>query len=155
MHALQIREAAAGDEIAIQQVVFTVLAEYGLKPDPEQTDTDLRDITASYHARGGCFLVVLSPTNRIVGCGGLYPLDSEEAEIRKMYLLAEARGHGNGRRILDELIARAQARGFKRIVLETASVLKEALALYARYGFVPMHREHLASRCDQAYVLTF
>jgi hypothetical protein len=37
--------------------------------------------------------------------------------------------------------------------LETASVLTEAIALYRRFGFSPAPRKHLASRCDQAWVL--
>jgi putative acetyltransferase len=39
------------------------------------------------------------------------------------------------------------------MVLETASVLKEAVALYRRYGFQPYQAEHVASRCDQTYAL--
>lgn len=152
MEELSVREAIAGDEIPIQELVSTVLAEYGLNSDPKDTDSDLRDIRNSYQDRGGDFLVVLTHGGRIVGCGGLYPIDSATAEIRKMYLRIEARGQGMGRKILDELVGRARRRGFERVVLETASVLKEAISLYTSYGFQPTHREHLASRCDQAYV---
>jgi len=49
--------------------------------------------------------------------------------------------------------ARAKEIGFRRIVLETASVLKEATALYRRYGFQPYQAPHLSQRCDGAYVL--
>ncbi|MCR4296573.1 MAG: GNAT family N-acetyltransferase, partial [Elusimicrobia bacterium] len=78
---------------------------------------------------------------------------NEEAEVRKMYLLPETRGHGYGRELLRSLIDFARQAGFKRVVLETASVLKEAISLYRSFGFTPVQREHLASRCDQAYVL--
>lgn len=44
--------------------------------------------------------------------------------------------------------------GFKRVTLETASVLKEAIALYKRYGFVPCQSHHLSPRCNLAYLLT-
>ena len=37
--------------------------------------------------------------------------------------------------------------------LETASVLKEAIALYAGAGFRPIRRPLLASRCDQIFAL--
>lgn len=150
---LHLREAAAGDEPAIRAVVFAVLREYGLQPDPADTDSDLRDVVSSYTKRGGCFRVLCSPANEIVGCGGLYPLDAQEAEIRKMYLLPRARGRGFGRALLHDLVERARAQGFRRVVLETASVLREAIGLYRRHGFEPLCRDHLASRCDQAYVL--
>ena len=153
MSELRFRDATRGDEPAIRSVVVAVLHEYGLAPDPANTDADLLDVTSSYTARGGVFRVLVSSTDEIVGCGGLYPLEREEAEIRKMYLLPETRGRGLGRRLLRDLIAGARERGFKRVILETASVLEDAIALYRAHGFVPVRRDHLASRCDQAYVL--
>jgi putative acetyltransferase len=153
MAAFKLRDAAAGDDASIRAVVFTVLEEYGLRPDPGVTDADLEDVASSYVARGGCFRVIVSEANDIVGCGGLYPIGAEEAEIRKMYLLKDARGVGLGRQLLLELVEAARERGFKRVVVETASELREAIALYKRNGFVLLRREHLPSRCDQAYVL--
>jgi putative acetyltransferase len=148
-----LREAVAADGPAIRAVVYTVLREYGLAPDPAGTDADLHDVVASYFGRGGCFLVVVAANARIVGCGGLYPLDARDAEIRKMYLLKEARGRGIGRTLLTDLLEAARQRGFERIIVETASVLEDAIALYRKNGFVPFERAHLANRCDQAYVL--
>lgn len=149
----EFREATAGDGPAIRAVVFSVLDEYGLRPDTAGTDRDLEDIASSYVARGGCFQVVVAKTGEVVGCGGLYPLDAGDAEIRKMYLLPVARGLGLGRALLKFLILAARERGFERVLVETASVLKEAISLYRANGFVPVTREHLARRCDQAYVL--
>jgi putative acetyltransferase len=153
MGDFRFRAAAPGDHPAIRAVVCAVLAEYGLALDPADTDADLQDVISSYAGRGGSFRVLVSPAGEIVGCGGLYPLDERQAEIRKMYLLPEARGRGLGRRLLQELVEEARAGGFERVVLETASVLKEAISLYRSFGFVPLERAHLASRCDQAYVL--
>ena len=55
--------------------------------------------------------------------------------------------------MLDDALANARQRGFVRVALETASVLKEAIALYEGYGFVPCQPDHLSPRCDQAYLL--
>ncbi|HEX7235581.1 MAG TPA: GNAT family N-acetyltransferase [Gammaproteobacteria bacterium] len=151
---LRFREAAAGDGAAIRAVVVAVMAEYGLSSDLEGNDADLRDVVGSYAGRGGSFRVVTSAEGDIVGCGGLYPIDEREAEIRRMYLLPSARGLGVGRTLLEELIAFAEQRRFERVVLETASVLKEAISLYCKRGFVPVARRGLALRqCDQAYAL--
>jgi len=154
MSSFHFRDAASSDGPAIRGVVFTVLEEYGLSPDPGTTDADLQDVISSYTARGGCFRVLVSPRHEIVGCGGLYPLAEDEAEIRKMYFLKEARGRGLGRRLLLDLIDAARERGFRRVVVETASVLEDAIALYRQNGFVPLERAHLPRRCDQAYVLS-
>jgi putative acetyltransferase len=148
----RFRDAIAGDEPAIRALVFGVLAEYGLAPDRDDTDRDLDDLSAAYASRGGCFRVVYDAT-RIVGCGGLYRVDAEEAEIRKMYLLPEARGRGLGRKMLLELLETARQRGVARVVAETASVLRDAIALYVENGFVPLDRRPAACRCDLTYVL--
>jgi hypothetical protein len=42
----------------VAELVFGVLAEYGLEPDPETTDADLQDIEANYLQRGGLFEVI-------------------------------------------------------------------------------------------------
>lgn len=153
MRSPVIRDFRRGDNAEVRRIVASVLREYGLSPDCGGTDADLTDIQASYVNRGGVFLTVLDSDGALIGCGGLYPLDNGEAEIRKMYLLPGARRQGLGRRLLRELIEAARSRGFSRIVLETASVLKEAIALYESFGFEKTQREHLADRCDQAFAL--
>ena len=47
-----------------------------------------------------------------------------------MYLHKSQRGRGLGKFLLDSALAQARELGFTRVTLETASVLKEAIALY-------------------------
>jgi putative acetyltransferase len=148
-----LREARNSDQEAIRELVYSVLAEYGLAPDPGGTDADLADLEGNYWKSGGVFHVVLSPEGSIVGCGGLFRLSSVAAELRKMYLLPAARGRGIGAGLLRRLLADARRLGYQRVVLETASVLTEAIELYRRAGFSPVSRDHLSSRCDQAWEL--
>ncbi|GAF77904.1 unnamed protein product [marine sediment metagenome] len=151
---LIVRDASNADQAAIREVVYSVLAEYGLAPDPGGTDADLADLENSYWRNDGVFHVVLSPEGSIVGCGGLFRLSAVEAELRKMYLLPDARGRGLGRRLLNRLIADARRLGYQHVVLETASVLTEAIELYRSADFSPVSRDHLSSRCDQAWRLS-
>lgn len=153
MGEFRVREAAAGDEPAIRAVVRAVREEFAVLADPTSADADLGDVVASYADRNGAFRVILAPGGEIVGCGGLYPLDDEEAEIRKMYFLSVARGHGLGRTLLRDLVDVARKRGFRRVLVETATVLQDAISLYRRNGFVPAKRQRVGSGCDQAYVL--
>lgn len=152
MH-LRLRPATNDDRGAVKKLVFSVLAEYDLTPDPGGTDSDLHDIDRSYHAAGGAFDVLVTSSDEIIGTVGLFRVSASTCELRKMYLARAARGQGMGRRLLEHALARASALGFSRVVLETASVLREAVALYERYGFCPYVPEHLAARCDQAYCL--
>lgn len=134
-------------------MVYGVLAEYNLKPDPQATDIDLSDIEHFYIQRGSIFYVLQEKDGSIIGAYGLYPIDQEICELRKMYLHRSYRGKGWGKFLLEHALSQARKLHFKRITLETASVLKEAINLYRSYGFVEYQAPHLSCRCDQAYVL--
>src|SRR5688500_15467473 len=108
---------------------------------------------ASYFARGGRFDVLVAARVNLVGTVGLYPTGDGTVELRKMYLHKELRRQGYGRKMLEHALAEAKRMGFRRVTLETASVLKEAVALYQRYGFRPCQSEHMAPRCDQTFEL--
>lgn len=150
---LTIRTANPADSPAIKHVVFTVLHEYGLDPDPGGTDVDLDNVQQTYLAKGGMFLVVESAEGRIVGTAGLMPSEPGEVELRKMYLLPEVRGRGLGRELLRRCIQFARAHGYREIRLQTNRVLVEAVRLYEQAGFRPVPARRLSPRCDRAYAL--
>ena len=137
----------------VTELVYGVLKEYGLKPDPGATDIDLKDIEQSYFKRGGAFYVLEEENGSIIASYGLYLIDKQTCELRKMYLHSSYRGKGLGKLLLEDALAKARQIGFKKMTLETASVLKEAIGLYKSYGFVEYEPEHMSSRCDQAFVL--
>jgi putative acetyltransferase len=150
---MKIRPATNADAPAVRDLIFAVLDEYGLQPDPSGTDSDLEDIEGQYIARGGMFEVVEDEQGRIVGSVGLYPELDNVVELRKMYLHPDTRGRGLGKQLLERALAAARAKGFRRVELETAAVLASAIALYERYGFTPFEKPHVAARCDQAFAL--
>ena len=148
-----LRAATNGDREAVTSLVTTVLHEYGLKSEPCSTDQDLADLEFHYQGRGGRFDVLENDRGEVVGCVGLYPIDTHCVELRKMYLRKDARGKGLGKKLLDHAVKQAKEMGYKRLTLETSAVLKEAIKLYTKYGFEPFVAQHLARRCDQAFVL--
>lgn len=150
---MEMRRATNEDGDAVRELVFGVLAEFGLTGDREGTDRDLDDIVGNYVDRGGRFDVLVTDDGGIAGCVGLYPLREGVVELRKMYLRPEYRGKGTGRRLLDHALAAAREIGFRRVELETNSRLVEAIRMYERYGFQPVEACHLAARCDATYAL--
>ena len=147
-----LRPATNADGPGVLALVTRVLREYGLEPDTAGLDADLGDIGKHYLA-GGSFDVLVEESGAIVGSVGLHPVDATTCELRKMYLAPGVRGGGQGARLLDHALARARELGFARVTLETAAVLKTAIALYKRRGFQSLPAAPLASRCDQAYYL--
>ncbi len=142
------RPASNGDADAIRALVFGVLREYGLAPDPTGTDADLDDIVHHYGRDGGWFLVIENANGELTGSVALHRHDGDTAELRKMYLARAARGRGIGKWMLEQALTEARQRGYRRILLGTASVLHEAVALYHSYGFKPITAPALAPRCD-------
>ena len=153
MNDLVIRAASNRDAEKIRALVFETLREYGLPPDPGVKDADLQDIEENYLKRGGAFEVIEDQEGRLLGTVGLYPLDDETCELRKMYFAPEIRGRGMGLRLLERTVENARRLGFKKITLETLSVLKQAIKLYTRFGFKPTKPKHISARIDQAYFL--
>jgi GNAT superfamily N-acetyltransferase len=77
---------------------------------------------------------------RPVGCGSLRRLDEVSAEVKRMFVVPEARGKGRARSILRALEDKARALGYERVVLDTAAPLHEAAAMYVREGYADIPR---------------
>lgn len=73
-------------------------------------------------------------------------------EVKRMYVVPEARGAGHARTVLAHLESTARAAGAEAMVLETGAAQPEALALYASCGYVPVasfghYRDSPLNRC--------
>ena len=81
--------------------------------------------------------LVLRDGGRPVGMGAIKRIGPDHAEIKSMHVLAERRGQGLSRLMLQALVAEAQAGGLTRLSLETGAQdsFRAARALYAGAGF--------------------
>ena len=74
------------------------------------------------------------------GLGALRRLDSATAEIKRMIVVADHRGRGIGRRLLDELERRARELGCVTVKLDSAARFTEAVDLYRSVGYEQIPR---------------
>lgn len=146
-----IRDWKKSDRNFAAGVILQVLEEYGLPWQPEEADKDVIEVETHYLNRGGEFWVV-ETEGKIVGTAAYYPVenDPQGVEIRKMYLLPEARRLGLGEYLLKKLEQAIALKGFTTVYIETASVLKEAVKLYEKHDYQPMTEVNTA-RCDRSY----
>jgi putative acetyltransferase len=88
-------------------------------------------------ANPGIRFFVLRDAGEALAMGACKRIDATHAEIKSMHVLAEARGRGLSKAMLEHLVAAAQADGFLRLSLETGvqPTFAAARALYARAGF--------------------
>lgn len=148
---IKIRSAKTGDEKQILMVIDEVLSRYGLNLEPNDADLDVTDLNKYYFGNNGWFEVVLD-NDKIVGSVGIYKINSNECELRKMYLLEEYQGRGIGKNLLENALIEAKKLGYKSISLQTNSLLFKAIPLYENYGFEYCSGEDVCARCDIAMI---
>ncbi len=85
------------------------------------------------HPRGA--LLIARLRGRPIGCGALKFHPGKPTELKRMWVAAEARGLGLGRRLLVELERHAKEAGTRVVRLETNRTLKEAIHLYRSSGY--------------------
>jgi len=85
----------------------------------------------------GAFVLV-EDGDRPVACGGLRRRPEGVAEIKRMFVVPDARGRGHGRTVLDALQVAAAAAGYLFVRLETGDRQEAALRLYLAAGFQPI-----------------
>lgn len=86
----------------------------------------VRYVGATPVAMGGWRLMERPPT----GVAG------PAAELKRLYVVPEARGHGHAKAVLIELEGSAAAAGVRTLVLETGSRQPAAIDLYRRAGYL-------------------
>jgi putative acetyltransferase len=148
-----IRSWQPTDRQAAADVIKSALAEYGLGWEPDGADRDVLAVEEYYLERGGEFWVIENK-GEIIGTSAYYPYPhrgEKAVEIRKMYLIAKARGQGLGKHLLGELERSILAHGYQEIWIETASVLTAAVKLYEANGYQPATGVETL-RCDRVYV---
>jgi putative acetyltransferase len=86
-------------------------------------------------SRDGVVFLGAFRNERLVACGAYVNHGGEYGELKRMFVRAEVRGLGIGRRILEALEAHAAAAGLSVMRLETGVGQPEAVRLYERAGY--------------------
>jgi GNAT superfamily N-acetyltransferase len=122
-----------------------VQAEYAVRYGDEGDVTPLAP--AMFEPPLGLYLIAYDEWGRPVATGGWRCQDENDegysdgdAEIKRMYVIPEARGNGLARRVLTALEDDARAAGRTRMVLETGVKQPEAIALYTSSGYEPCRK---------------
>ncbi|MEV4329849.1 GNAT family N-acetyltransferase [Streptomyces sp. NPDC049597] len=139
---MQLRAVAFDHPDAVKlndQVQLEYVERYG------DGEGDATPLDASMFAPpSGLYLIAYDVDERPVATGGWRTQDENpmgysdgDAELKRMYVIPEARGLGLARRILAALEEDARAAGRTRMVLETGDMQPEAIALYRSSGYEP------------------
>lgn len=108
-------------------------------------DGDEREFFAHYNNVHLDHVLVVYDEERAVGCGAFKKYEEDTAEIKRMFVLPEARGKGIANMILTEIESWAIEQGFSHFILETSPQLHHAIALYTKMGyqFIPNYGQYI------------
>ena len=123
-------EATAEVELAAVRELFR---EYARLVDVPCCFADFEREVASLP---GEYRLFLAEAN--AGCVAIRFLDSNTAEMKRLYVRSAHRGKGLGRALAEVAIGTARQAGCTRIVLDTLPKMQEAQALYRALQFRPI-----------------
>ena len=126
-----------GDEPEARDLLAAMEAwvEAGWGPTtPDRTST----VSASEMVPPSGAYVIVREDGRAVAGGGVRRLGDDVCEIKRMFVVPEARGRGHGRRLLSALEAAAVDLGYRFARLDTAQSMTTAMAMYQAAGYRPI-----------------
>lgn len=157
MRAALLRPIEARDDAAMASVIRAVMPTFGAQGAGFAIEDPEVDFMSRAYGGERSRYWVAELDGRVVGGGGFAPLEGgppDTCELRKMYLLAEARGRGIGRELLELCLDAAKRCGFARCYLETLETMHAARKLYEAHGFVRLPKPEGATGhfgCDAWY----
>jgi putative acetyltransferase len=154
-----IRLICASDDAAVATLIRCVMPEFGASgPGFALQDAEVAAMSQAYAAPRSAYFIV-EQQGAIVGGGGVAPLagaDFAVCELRKMYFVPAARGHGVGTLLLRHCLRAARGFGYQTCYLETMSGMDTARHMYEKTGFRAL-REPLGATghfgCDRWFAL--
>ncbi len=135
--------------------IFKELGEEWIKKYMTLIDHDqdiLADPEGKILAKGG-EIIFAELDGKIVGTAALTRKDNDRYELSKLGVTESAKGQGIGKKLTLEIIRRAQSKGISELYLETNQVLKIAISLYKKLGFVDLNEVNRTPQCDVQMVL--
>ena len=138
MNGISLRQIQPADNPAIASIVKNTLVEFGAnRPGTVYYDETTNALFELFQTPRAVYYIA-EVNGEIVGGAGIFPtegLDDDTCELVKMYLKPGVRGQGLGKTMIGKCLEFAKENGYKKVYLETMPELRQALNVYAKFGF--------------------
>ncbi len=137
---LHYRKIESADNAAIAKIIRTNLEKFHLDiPGTAYFDPELDHLSDFYDGdpKKRAYFIALDEAENIIGGVGVAEFDglADCAELQKLYLSDAVKGKGYGKDLMHIAEEAARALGYKKLYLETHTVLAVACKLYEKLGF--------------------
>jgi putative acetyltransferase len=139
-------QRATADHPAVERFVTALLQEMA---DRYHDDPDTIERTDP----GATWVLLVDDDGASIGCGAVQRLGKskpdaapDHGEVKRVYVVPDARGRGLSRLLMSELVELARSLGYTYLQLETGDVQPEAIGLYESSGWtrVPNYGQYEA-----------
>lgn len=140
---ITVQQISSADDIAALRKLLRTFTSWAMSIDPDTEDAptfdrlekEIAGLPGEYAPPLGCSL--LARDNGVpVGCVAFAPRGESVVELKRMFVVPEARGKGIGFELVGTLIEHAHARKAERIVLDSYHTMVDAHHIYRSFGFV-------------------
>jgi len=132
---VRVREAVGeADHRVTRELFLEYAASLGFDLCFQDFESELASLPGAYAPPGGCILLA-EIGDTVCGCVAIRCFSDSVCEMKRLYVRPGSRGVGVGRSLAVAVIAKARARGYVQMRLDTLAAMVEATRLYESLGF--------------------
>jgi len=148
--AIKIEPAYANlDEV--RELFVEYQTTMGLDLSFQNFEDELADLPGKYALpRGRLYIATFK--DALAGCIALREFNKESCEMKRLYVKAKFRRLHIGHALVERIINDAKSIEYTRMVLDTASSMREAISLYRKLGFVDIEPYYNNPNNDIVYL---
>ncbi len=140
MPAFTIRAAESAADIARIGELFLAYAtwleaDHGISLAFQNFEEELAALPGKYAPPKGALFLAEGPKHALWGCIAIRPLEGDICEVKRLYVVPDARGNALGRALVARVLDAARSAGYDRAVLDTGPFMAPAQKLYEAFGF--------------------
>lgn len=136
--AIEIRAVElAADWSQARQLVQAYAGSLAIDLSFQDFDRELENLETVYGPPAGAFLSA-AEGGHWLGCVGIRRHSEHDSEMKRLYVVPEARGRGIGQRLAMAAVEAAVGMGYRRMLLDTLPSMSAAQAMYLQLGFAPI-----------------